>query len=714
MQDNYSIKNFRPFDEKGVVFEFRPITLLTGCNGAGKSSLTKSIMLFQNFLNQGRRDRNDRTRRVFEPTKYNLDFSEQELKLGGFSKEIHRNSDLKEIGFSYSYFPSVAPLFEFTVDYWFRAVDNDKFNNGWLSRIEIRGGDATILKASVREKDGRMTVDYLNLNTPYTLQAFDRFFIIANVIHLNQLQNKCYDDYGDLVDKAEYDKLESIKQEFVDSFNGNLYQADFDGAKQFTTADKDYKREDYTADCPHLFDYNLLAAFKKSRENNLMFYFPIFEKLNGLSKEDICDCLENATLFIPKHDMGEGGNGIVEEIVNAFRHSDEDRFVDYFLNLENQKLNNLGEIDRPFYIRLEDEDLIHRILFCSSVSFDANQLFGTENKNVSFDKVYRFLCNWQWHETPETADDFFERSIESYEQFLSSHKLYSAYQEYVSVLLQELLLPKSFKDIHYLGNAHAGIKRLFSFEDRSDPYMIRINRYLTAVREYENALNRDSFRSGRGSRFQAGDFINGWVSKLELGQSLVFSVDNDSLGVKLLLKKNLDNGVDETINLADEGYGVNQVIGLLISIETEILLLKTDEFINERIPVIGQPEPTPYVLSPVTVIIEEPEVNLHPAFQSKLAEMFYEATSMFEGNKIHFVIETHSEYLVRKTQVMLVDPDFPEITPEKNVFSVYYINKDHSVKKMEYDLDGSFISPFGQGFFDEADNLTMELLKKNL
>ena len=41
----FSIKNFRSFGEDGADFELAPITVLTGCNSAGKSSLVKALML---------------------------------------------------------------------------------------------------------------------------------------------------------------------------------------------------------------------------------------------------------------------------------------------------------------------------------------------------------------------------------------------------------------------------------------------------------------------------------------------------------------------------------------------------------------------------------------------------------------------------------------------------------------------------------------------
>jgi hypothetical protein len=51
------------------------------------------------------------------------------------------------------------------------------------------------------------------------------------------------------------------------------------------------------------------------------------------------------------------------------------------------------------------------------------------------------------------------------------------------------------------------------------------------------------------------------------------------------------------------------------------------------------------------VYIEEPEVHLHPNFQILLAEMIFELAL---NSTYHFIIETHSEYIIRKMQLLLL------------------------------------------------------------
>ncbi len=110
------------------------------------------------------------------------------------------------------------------------------------------------------------------------------------------------------------------------------------------------------------------------------------------------------------------------------------------------------------------------------------------------------------------------------------------------------------------------------------------------------------------------------------------------------------------------------------------------------------------------LLIEEPEANLHPKFQSLLADMFVDANKQFE---IQFILETHSEYLIRKLQYLTAKKD---IKPDDTV--IYYLHDPNNipegekqVKKINIKEDGNLTDDFGEGFYDEAINLKLELLK---
>lgn len=110
-----------------------------------------------------------------------------------------------------------------------------------------------------------------------------------------------------------------------------------------------------------------------------------------------------------------------------------------------------------------------------------------------------------------------------------------------------------------------------------------------------------------------------------------------------------------------------------------------------------------------TVAIEEPEIHLHPRYQSMLAEMFYEA---YHKYGVHFIIETHSEYLIRKLQVMVADKDI--LLSSSNI-SLNYVETDEEGvsynRPIKILYDGGLDNTFGPGFYDEADTLAIQLFK---
>ena len=52
MDTKFTIKNFRVFDENGVTLDLKPLTILTGCNSSGKSSIVKAAFLLNSFMKQ--------------------------------------------------------------------------------------------------------------------------------------------------------------------------------------------------------------------------------------------------------------------------------------------------------------------------------------------------------------------------------------------------------------------------------------------------------------------------------------------------------------------------------------------------------------------------------------------------------------------------------------------------------------------------------------
>lgn len=180
--------------------------------------------------------------------------------------------------------------------------------------------------------------------------------------------------------------------------------------------------------------------------------------------------------------------------------------------------------------------------------------------------------------------------------------------------------------------------------------------------------------------------IENWMHSFRIGLGYnILSEGGEAHIVRIL---NFDG---KEVNLADKGMGSIQLMILLFRIATKIS--------EAGILFHGKKSNT-------ILIIEEPEQNLHPMLQSKLADFFY---SLYKEYGFRFIIETHSEYLIRNTQVLVnngfkSDPDF--VNPFK---VIYYPSDDKAPYDMIYREDGKFSNEFGTGFFDEAANLAFEI-----
>lgn len=119
-----------------------------------------------------------------------------------------------------------------------------------------------------------------------------------------------------------------------------------------------------------------------------------------------------------------------------------------------------------------------------------------------------------------------------------------------------------------------------------------------------------------------GQTLNGvskWLKKMDVAEKIEVRQVGRSSRYELVIHK---DGV--VANLRDVGIGVSQVLPVLT---------------------------VAYFVPPgSTVLLEEPEIHLHPLAQSVLADMFVEVSKQRD---VQFIVETHSEHLFRRMQTLI-------------------------------------------------------------
>lgn len=142
--------------------------------------------------------------------------------------------------------------------------------------------------------------------------------------------------------------------------------------------------------------------------------------------------------------------------------------------------------------------------------------------------------------------------------------------------------------------------------------------------------------------------LSDYMYQLGISKTLGFSLLNDaqlSILIGRVKESALDTENPDLVNIADVGFGVSQVLPILVA------LLVAQE---------GQ-----------LVYIEQPELHLHPRAQVKLAEILADAAK----RGVRVVIETHSALLLLAVQTLIAEG---KLAPETTI--LHWFTRDENGK----------------------------------
>lgn len=370
--------------------------------------------------------------------------------------------------------------------------------------------------------------------------------------------------------------------------------------------------------------------------------------------------LENYKLFIDS-------NHLISVIINVLNETEKDSNSTIFNpKLPNDKVNLWIEHLQLFCQILKDSESWH---------IDLQETYKGWSENNENKDFYSFL---------QSHLSFYDESIDGTLlialQYLFRPVLSNNFDDKtINILIKTVALMlnseknsfDTFSDIIYLPALKGLQKRGFTKGD---------NHSLTQL--IEGQLNKSH-----------SQFIEKWGKEFGISE---FSVNRDErLDINYIT-------INERV-LADLGYGFTQIAAL-------ILLFGLNE--NK------------------IAILEEPESNLHPKLQSLIADLLTEQVystddyyyfndekqihDTYQVNKSpQFIVETHSEYMIRKFQYLVAKGEM-----KKEDIVIYYFHDPNNVptgepqvKKIEILEDGSLSGDFGTGFFDEATNWKFELMR---
>lgn len=648
----FEIENFKSIQANSK-FQFAPITILTGTNSSGKSSLIGSLRLLKsNFSNIS----------YFNEI-FKLKFSKENHNLGNFEQVLNHNATEKQITFSLPFeLSGNNDSLKLSISY--QLDDSNPLFNGQLTsmRIFLNRTDEIIFSLN-RDKDWEIKID-LNYFTKSIKKNVDKILLNKEI---EEYKSKGWE----LFNKIEFDQVsqnEILKQ---------LEKLSEEARMKFNLPKRSQKEilELINKNSNTKIDIKNIEQQKINRDNWQFFYS--FDILHKLSLE-----LEE-TLPSETHS---------NDFENSFK--EWDNLIAFFYPSKNDNLvfhvSEKYELDNHLAFKQEALKIFEKICLIDKTEQEQNFFTTTiplnkiETQDIDDDQTspIRYAINKSLMEEVNSILNLFPNDFpylekvnrESLEFRLQIHYECTFFEFQFNQI--QLSISKAFESLtnfDYLSADRNKIKRIYSFQNGNNEFEKTLLEFL------ELGLNEND---------KEIDFFNLAVQKLDIADKIVIENDSEGFGIKPYLIKG-----DRKTLLADVGYGVSQVLPVIL----RILILARN---NHRV----------YYEEPIasTLIIEEPETNLHPALQSKLADIFIKA---YQDFNIQFILETHSEYLIRKFQYLVAKNEIRN--SDVNMYYFYHPEKipdgEKQIKKIEINTDGSLTDTFGQGFYDEADNIAIEL-----
>ncbi|GAB5431117.1 MAG: hypothetical protein EpisKO_04870 [Epibacterium sp.] len=237
------------------------------------------------------------------------------------------------------------------------------------------------------------------------------------------------------------------------------------------------------------------------------------------------------------------------------------------------------------------------------------------------------------------------------------------------------LISPMWRDIRYLGPLRDQPRRYYQFDDTggadvgvSGEFTVQI----LALEKYKHLTAKQVAKiSSEGVLFSDPvecsllEHTNHWLSFMGLP-----SVTPSSLEQSLY---KLEVG-DLAVGLVDVGFGVSQVLPIIV----EALRAERGDL----------------------VILEQPEIHLHPRVQAMLGD-FLLARSM---DGVRFLVESHSEYLVKRLCRRLAEARDTCVEEATSIFFVEGAPGEASCKKIKINKYGE-IENWPKGFFDLDEDL---------
>jgi predicted ATPase len=294
-----------------------------------------------------------------------------------------------------------------------------------------------------------------------------------------------------------------------------------------------------------------------------------------------------------------------------------------------------------------------------------------ENKDIK--KLYKSFMNYR--------KNFLKPRIKQTEEE-DNKKIFYDFFDYHERLKFEHFL----NTIHYIGPLRDEPHRYYQFFDLRNLKIGNKGEYAPQILTLEFSSKIPSFKvleinddqitfiDYEEPDLRLEDGLTIWSKTLNLPDIDPYIVENILFKIRVKLP-----GTDKFVTLQDVGFGISQILPVYL----ESLRMKTGH----------------------TLILEQPEIHLHPSMQSKLADFLL---SMTNSGK-NFIVETHSEYLINRLCLRIAQDNTNKLKDLINIVFVEPPSIDEKTGFSGSKINDLEINKYGEiinwpiGFFDEHD-----------
>lgn len=174
--------------------------------------------------------------------------------------------------------------------------------------------------------------------------------------------------------------------------------------------------------------------------------------------------------------------------------------------------------------------------------------------------------------------------------------------------------------------------------------------------------------------------FSSWL-KEAIGYEL--KIDRSVGHIQIRLK---EQSSDKYFNIADMGYGFSQVLPILAQVWSRKYVSRGSFFDRSSF-----------------VVMEQPELHLHPAYQAGLADIFAKSIKLSDNEEsndqdLRFVIETHSEALINRIGELIYKGELNSDHVVIYIFEKDYSDGSSKVRHVTFDENG-ILENWPLGFF---------------